>query len=703
MSCTHIFFTEMSTRVDKIMGLLKEPPMLEPPKVTEKYARETEEMLINQISQGEYVTNLEGLDVTDEITIFSETEATTSRAESPFVQETVDQGEEVDPDYINTKEEMKSSSSEYAESDSNDGDHKENELALNEESEKRSRRKRSEIDKSKWKKQENYKSREKGLKYKGKKKENGKWNYNIEKDAKKLKPRCNCKLSRNSNTKLKCFSITENARQEIKDLFWKMTWGEKKTYVNTLLVVKPIKRRRGQQEISRRQTSTEFYLKLGCNQTRVCKKMFLNTLCVGEIAVKKWAKETVRNENQQVEKQPESGQGIKKILEFFDSLPKLESHYCRANTSKLYLESLWYSKSQLYRAYCENFCQENNIPPMSRATFSTAFDQKNLSLYQPKKDRCDTCVAFETKNISQEEYDFHIILKNEARQEKANDKDSDNEVFAMDLQSVLLCPKSNVSSLYYKTKLIVHNFTIYDIKRQEGECFLWNETEGKVTANEFASIIVKFLRRKIEANGDTKKDYIIYSDGCAAQNRNCVLANALFNLAIEKGVTIIQKYLQKGHTQMEADSMHSTIERIIRKSKINVPADYVMICKKACLKNPYHVQYLSHDFFRKVEGNINLISAIRPGKRAGDPQVVDLKAIMYTKENVFFKLRHSHLEWSTLPIRLPANLKCVDFETLPPLYRSRLPIKKEKYQHLQELKKSIENDYHIFYDQLPYN
>ncbi|CAH1115591.1 unnamed protein product [Psylliodes chrysocephalus] len=154
---------------------------------------------------------------------------------------------------------------------------------------------------------------------------------------------------------------------------------------------------------------------------------------------------------------------------------------------------------------------------------------------------------------------------------------------------------------------------------------------------------------------------------------------------------------------MEADSMHSTIERMIRKSKINVPADYVLICKKACLKNPYKVQYLSHDFFKAVEGNVNFITSIRPGKRVGDPQVVDLKAIKYTKKNVFFKLRHSELEWRTFPIRLPVNPKCVDFDTLPTLYRARIPIKKEKYEHLQQLKNSLEHDYHAFYDQLPHN
>ncbi|CAH1115592.1 unnamed protein product [Psylliodes chrysocephalus] len=405
----------------------------------ENYARETEEMLLNQISQGEpyIISDLADLDVTKETTNCSETAKLVSEEEILLVQQTLCQNKEMneDPDYIMTEEEMEEETSNAdAESESNkireENFPEDNEISL-EESEKRSRSKRSKIDKNKWKKQDNYKRREKGLKYKGKKKEKGTWNYNIEKPAKKLKPRCSCKLSRDNNTKLKCASITENARQEIFEDFWRKTWGEKKTYVNTLLVVKPTKRRRGEQEISRRQTSTEFYLKVGYNLTRVCKKMFLNTLCVGEISIKKWAKEKVID-NERVQKQPASGLGIKKIVEFFDRLPKLESHYCRANTSKLYLETVWYSKSQLYRAYCTDFCEENNIQPMSRATFSTIFDQHNLSLYQPKRDSCDICVAFETKNILQEEYDFHLILKHEARQVKTNDKESENEVFAVD-------------------------------------------------------------------------------------------------------------------------------------------------------------------------------------------------------------------------------------------------------------------------------
>ena len=51
--------------------------------------------------------------------------------------------------------------------------------------------------------------------------------------------------------------------------------------------------------------------------------------------------------------------------------------------------------------------------------------------------------------------------KREAREAKESDKMSDHKVFCMDLESVLLSPKSNVLSSYFKTKLIIHNFTIF--------------------------------------------------------------------------------------------------------------------------------------------------------------------------------------------------------------------------------------------------
>lgn len=571
---------------------------------------------------------------------------------------------------------------------------------LQDESLKRKRSSKYKVSKTKWAANANQLNREMGKSYTGKKKENGVWRYDLPKEPRMLKVTCNCKLSRNKNSKLQCQLLNEDTRQKIFKQFWNYTWKEKKVFIKSHVWVHQTDRKRGEKEVSRRRFSNKFYL--GRDRLRVCKKMFLNTLGVNEWVIKKWIKSDLEVNHQILPNEQPSSARIKLLHEFFDTLPKLESHYCRASTSKLYLEPIWQSKSHLYRVY-KDFCGDRNERPLSIATLHKEFDNKKLSLYKPKKDQCDTCVSFETGNLSKEKYNEHLQLKKEARDEKLKDKESINDVFTMDLQSVLLCPKSNVSALYFKTKLIVHNFTVYDIKRQQGYCYLWNECEGGLTSNEFTSIIISFLEKHLKQYPiSDNQEIILYSDGCGYQNRNTTLSNALFNFALDKKVVIIQKYLQKGHTQMEVDSVHSVIERKIRNKKINVPADYVQICKTACSKKPYKVDYLLHDFFKKCD-NIRFFKSIRPGRASGSSVVTDLKALKYCKDGVFYKLRQPD-NWEILPIRLNINtVTTVNFANLPPLHKTRLKIKAEKFQHLQQLKQSIEKDYHTFFDNLPHD
>lgn len=62
----------------------------------------------------------------------------------------------------------------------------------------------------------------------------------------------------------------------------KLSWPEK-TFAESIVTV----RKTELEEIQRRSTSTEFYLKNNNGANFQVSKMFLNTLSVGEIAVKK--------------------------------------------------------------------------------------------------------------------------------------------------------------------------------------------------------------------------------------------------------------------------------------------------------------------------------------------------------------------------------------------------------------------------------
>ena len=50
---------------------------------------------------------------------------------------------------------------------------------------------------------------------------------------------------------------------------------------------------------------------------------------------------------------------------------------------------------------------------------------------------------------------MYIIQKDQARDEKTKDKEAASDtisVWTMDMQAVLLCPKTKACSMYYKTK-----------------------------------------------------------------------------------------------------------------------------------------------------------------------------------------------------------------------------------------------------------
>lgn len=579
---------------------------------------------------------------------------------------------------------------------------------------KKVRKRKSDI--TKWEMNENKAKRMKGDEYKGLKKNNGKWTYDQPRNARQIKSVCNCKHSR-SDSKIKCNLFTEEERLNIFKRFWQdLNWEQRKTYVTSLIDTTTPKDKKNMKNATSRRGVTLFYhLKKNGIRVRVCKKMFNNTLDIGEWSTHSWAllnksednPDINVDDNDFVPAQPEAVQRKSNrfterknnLKYFFDSLPKLESHYCRASSQRLYLEPLWQSKLSLYNEYVK-FCQEKkSIAPLSTKVFYEQFNENKLSLFRPRKDQCDVCISHKSGNITDDEYSAHIDKKNRARREKEYDKENASNIFTVDMQSVLLCPMLKASSIYYKKKLVVHNYTIYNLKTNDGFCFLWHEGEGGVTSNEFATILYDFIENK--SGIKSGEEIIIFSDGCGYQNRNVTLTNALLHLCKKKKITIIQKYLVPGHTQMECDSMHSTIERKLRNQDIYTPAGYLSACKLARRHpKPYSVEYLRHTYFKNYS-KLSFFMSIRPGIRVGDATVNNLCALKYTDEGLLFFKTNFNDGWAQLTKR--NNKQVLGTEKILQLYDAPLAIKKSKYEHLQDLKKEIPHDYHLFYDTLKYN
>ncbi|KAL4721246.1 hypothetical protein ACJJTC_011701 [Scirpophaga incertulas] len=255
------------------------------------------------------------------------------------------------------------------------------------------------------------------------------------------------------------------------------------------------------------------------------------------------------------------------LNKFLDDLPKMPYHYCQASSIKLYLKPVVQSKLKLYKLYCEK-CNEQQEKPTSRWLFDQIFNKKNLSLFSPKKDQCDLCCSHDVGNISEAKYREHILKKDRARQEKTQDKlritNKEVHVFTHDLQSVQLCPKLEASAIYYKTKLCVHNFTIYNLENKDVHCYWFDECTAGLVASVYTTCIIDCLKKRCLRSCCL----ILYSDGCATQNRNAVLSNALLESAMDYNIQIKQKVLEKGHTQMEHSAQTKLYQSRISISQI---------------------------------------------------------------------------------------------------------------------------------------
>ena len=267
----------------------------------------------------------------------------------------------------------------------------------------------------------------------------------------------------------------------------------------------------------------------------------------------------------------------------------------------------------------------------------------------------------------------------------------------MDLQSVLLAPKLEASAIYYKQKLQIHNFTVYSLNDKRVNLYVWHEANGNVTSNEFTSCIVDYIKSNVQ-NKPLIKHVVLISDGCGYQNRNKVLSSTLLKLASDLQIVIEQLIFKRGHTMMEADAVHLSLEAYF-KPPIYAPSDYITRMRQARMNHPYEVHNIDYTFFlnyEKVQGNRR---SIRPGRIA---KVTDIRALLYLPVGEMkYKLRHNE-EWC--PYDNERERLTNDTFTVPQrLYDRPIKITKQKYNHLQELKSVMEKDYHPFYDSLPHN
>lgn len=243
----------------------------------------------------------------------------------------------------------------------------------------------------------------------------------------------------------------------------------------------------------------------------------------------------------------------------------------------------------------------------------------NIKFKKPKLDTCGACDKFKSlHDVSQEiesnsnikqikqDWEEHQTRAEIAYQSKKNDKmfaaenSNDVKVCTFDLQQCLPTPYLRSGFSFYKRQLWTFNLTIHDCTTKIANCFMWHEAISSRGGNQVASCLLKYIQNLFE-NHDYKH-IIFYSDSCGGQNKNSFMC-AMFMLIMEiynKLEIIDHKFLEPGHTHMECDSSHATIERKKKNTdmKIHHPDDWYNLVRCCGNRNQFKVNEMeSNDFY----------------------------------------------------------------------------------------------------------
>nr|CAH7724128.1 unnamed protein product [Callosobruchus chinensis] len=336
------------------------------------------------------------------------------------------------------------------------------------------------------------------------------------------------------------------------------------------------------------------------------------------------------------------------IRDHIESVPKIDSHYCRADTTRQYMESS-INIAKLYKLYV-NLMQEKGKTAVKQSLYRHIFcTEYNIYFQRPKKDRCDLCELVKLNEMEETQldektkinYEKHMVEKKICRQERNLDRESkERAVLCFDLQNVLTCPKAEVSKFFYKSKLSVYNLTAHLSLSKQVYCAVWAEHLIGRTGNDIASALYRILNQVVEDH-PSLTELILWCDSYVPQNRNSIISFAITRLLWEGQTnlkTITIKYSVPGHSCVqEIDATHSTIERVLDKAEYYSPLSLIRILLKVNTHRPYKIiQTQLKDFM-----NFQTVSSLHGYDRVPFSKVSSLQFRKSTPHIVYYKISHS--------------------------------------------------------------
>ncbi|XP_065220583.1 uncharacterized protein LOC135845719 isoform X2 [Planococcus citri] len=543
-------------------------------------------------------------------------------------------------------------------------------------------------------------------------------------EEKKLKPDdCDCKRYNCRNV------ITHEQQSSIFQEYRQLDRKAQRSFLSTLLIVNSVQRRTTDDPSVVRKFSVTYMLpNESGDMIRVCQQFFCWTFGISTKVTRNVANRISPSTGRF---NPDHGnlgrvplgritpeRLLAKVNTFINAIPKLPSHYCRKNSTCLFLEP-GIDFPKLYELYKK----EMGADAVSVDKFRKVFNawEPRIKFHQPLKDQCTVC----NNADGSAEYEAHVQRKEDIREMKANDKrlaatDESLIYGTFDLQAVLVLPYCEDAQAYYKRKMSVYNFTIYD-SNADCVCNVFDECNGRKSSTEISSCLYDYLL----SLKPTVERVILYCDTCPGQNRNQFVTATLLHAVhtIPSLKTIDLKFMESGHSFMECDSAHSLIERTRKNQTVYSPTEYENIMKRARKSNekktppvvPYIVKRLYFSDFYNIRALTEKIMINR--KKDVENNNVDwlkIKWLRFTEdsENIVFFKYDVKSEFLKLDVSRTPRRKCKSdgsegatnrFVLRKTAYAEQLPISVAKKKDLIDMlnKRIIPQEYAAYYEHLP--
>ena len=502
--------------------------------------------------------------------------------------------------------------------------------------------------------------------------------------------------------KFECDKFCE-MQQNIHEHFWSLSDQDKcQFYARTTERYLKKESRVKNGAVSRRKYTFGFFFVKDGKKLKVCRSCYLNTLDISAKRIEFYHERRI-DKTTGLPISVRQGKHAKKCLpssarqaayDHIASFPVIESQYCRATSSRKYLDSTL-SVEKMYNMFCDNF---QDTPPVKLSAYRNIFNQEfNLSFHVPKKDMCDYCEELRCNSAPSDEdmkrYENHQAFKIASKTERDQDRsigDTTHAVISFDLENVISLPRANIKSFYFRRKLSVFNLTAQCSIDKSAYCAVWCEGLRGRNGNDIASALIAVLTNIVDANQEIKT-FTLWSDACVAQNKNSVMSLALLLfLSRHPHIEWIkQKCGTPGHSPIqEVDNIHSQIEQVLRKSEVHSPVSLLKLLKRVNLRKPFTVIEMKNGMFFDYHSK----SKIMKFKAVPYTKVVELRYNQCALREIQYRLSFTDEIFVNVIVNLSEELPAVQVSTHAP------ELNKDKVKDLNLMLKfmpAVDQDFYL--------